>query len=274
MAESSKASKKKPAKNRKNPHKKGNEKTQKNLITNYIHNTSSQYSGIINESPVLSQNYSIENETTSINSNFYEKCVKEKTKLCESFKNCHATKQLLKMRLKSLNEKHQQVQKAISTALQICGNKDKKIQHLEAQIIPPVDRHMTHQKSKTKIQFEDFGDIFTSEQLTELRSTNQQTAGDSTFVLSSIRFLYSDDLSKLANKTVFGIKKRGNKEPLTPQKVDRLRSLYRERLEYIKPENALFREEKFNRHVNHAIFNVCKKLNYGSNKKIIDVCNE
>lgn len=83
------------------------------------------------------------------------------------------------------------------------------------------------------------------------------------------------DLSKLAHKTVVGIRKRGKKEPLTPQKVDRLRSLYMERLEYINPEDAVFREEKFNRHANHAIFNICKSLNYGSNKKkIIDVCNE
>lgn len=99
---------------------------------------------------------------------------------------------------------------------------------------------------------------------------DKTSKGDSTFVLNGIRFLYSDNLGKLQSKTVTGKSKIGTKEPITPQKLKQLKSIYQERLADLNLQDGdkNKREKLFNRHAQHAITNINTTMKNES-KKIV-----
>lgn len=238
-----------------------------NLITNYMNETNVTEIGIDSETENANGN-------ESPVSNFYKSCRDEKAETCGSNKNCHAVKRKLERELASLIEKDAQVEKAITTCLRICNKKDEEIDMLENRIGCRKDHKGTIMKKPKKVLFAKFEDSFTDDQLSTLRSVQKSPRGDSTFVLHAIRFSYSDDLRRLEKKTASGVSKKGLKEPITPQRLNRLKVMFSERLSDLglgKVEVDA-REKKFGRHVNRAIQNVCQRIGSKSTKlKIINV---
>lgn len=78
---------------------------------------------------------------------------------------------------------------------------------------------------KKKILFENF-DSLSEEQLSKLRSIDQSKSADSTFVLNSVRYFYSDNLEHLQGKSVKGSRLT---QAMSPVRLDRMELLYKER---------------------------------------------
>lgn len=64
--------------------------------------------------------------------------------------------------------------------------------------------------------FDNYQHIFSSAELTTLRSIPFTTAKDSTFILQTLRLLYKDNLSALNNRTASC--KTKDKNPISPKK--------------------------------------------------------
>lgn len=111
---------------------------------------------------------------------------------------------------------------------------------------------------KTPILFEKFNGMLAENQLSALRSIDKSTKGDSNFVLNCVRYVYSDDLSKLAHKSVSGQSKSEPKEPITPQKLSDMKTMYIESINDLKIEEVdkQQRGKKFNSYVHRAIVNI------------------
>lgn len=157
----------------------------------------------------------------------------------------------------------------------MCKKNDRKIDILQGQIKQRKSNvDCTSQMDNHKISFYGFKGILTDTQLSTLRLVDQNSRGDSTFVKNCVEFLYFEDLTKLQNKSLTGNSRTGLKEPVTPQKLNQIKSMYNERLNYMQLSDAdkLIREKKLNRHINFAIININNLLkNHADNKKKINV---
>lgn len=211
-------------------------------------------------------------------SDFYKKCLMEKIEICE--KNCHGEITRMQLQKDTLSKKLINIQKAQLACLKMCGKKDDRIKELRdkiklqksgnSNIIPIV---VGQEKSKAgKILFEKFKDDFSEDQLRTLRSNIKTSRADSTFVLNCVRFSYSDELEKLQQKSLKG--RTGGKEAISPIKMRRMESLFKEYLAdmELKEAERSNREKKFGRHVHSAIMNITVGLKKTSqNKQIINV---
>lgn len=243
----------------------------RNFITNYFKSTQPSSSTQI-------INCGFENRYNAVHTpDFYESCLNKRIDLCSSEKNCHSKKQQLQKQLEVLIQKEGQIQKATSSCLGMCEKKNRKIQILQSQIeqqnknkknVSHVDVH--------KILFDSYKGDLTEIQLSTLRSLDKNARGDSTFVKNCMSYFYSKDLTKLQHKSLTGRSKTNHKEPVTPQKLNQIKSLYIERLNDIQLPDAdrIIRERKFNRHINFAIANINAVLkNQSDKKKTINVDN-
>lgn len=205
--------------------------------------------------------------------NFYQNAVVKKVNLCGPEKNCYQVKLNLHKKIDTLNEKLKKIQHACSFCLQMCEKKDKKIEILNHSLqkrgspssVKIITQH-NEQTTKEKTLFEEFSDVLTEEQLGTLRSTNKAPRADSNFVLNTIRFFYSENLEILQNKCAKG--RAGNKQPISPVKMNRMKMLYEERIiDLDVPEQEKTqRKTKFDRLVHSAIMNVNKSLKRNDTK--------
>lgn len=217
---------------------------------------------------------------------FYAKFLKSIVDLCGSDKNCHGIKESLKRKLEASKQKEAQIKESIAMCLEINVQKDKKIRLLENQAEKshnsPATSNSDNVNTKknamqTPILFDQFNGILTENQLGTLRSIVKSTTGDSTFVLNCVRFMYCDDLGKLASKSVTGGSKKDSKEALSPQKLGQMKTMYVERLTdlNIGKEEKGEREKKFNQHVHRAIINTNATLkNKRENTKVINFAKQ
>lgn len=216
------------------------------LITSYFNKANRSSDSEINESAV-------ETETNTDKSpDFYEKCLNKKLDTCDPDKQCHAVKKQMQMQLDFIIQKEEQIERAISSCLKMCEKKDREIQILQNQIDQrkKIDVEPSTLQSKShKVLFDEFKGNLTEIQLSTLRSLDKSMKGDSTFVINSVRFFYSD-LTKLKHKSVTG-RGKTQKEPISPQKMIRMKSLYHERLANLQLSDIerVKRQKKFNRHV-------------------------
>lgn len=120
--------------------------------------------------------------------------------------------------------------------------------------------NLLHQN--TEKSYEEFIGTFPVETIKRLQSIGQNQENDSSFILAAVRGLYSDNLTKLKNKSYSGPSKRNLKEGLTPEKVNHLKSIYEKRMEYMKPNSSMVaieeRKKKFSKHVKTAIQTINK----------------
>lgn len=211
-----------------------------NLIHQYLKKKDTD---ITNQSTNCEQHHDDSDEKND----FYEKCLKSKFNECALEKNCHQIKQSLKRKLDINKRKESQIQESIAMCLEINAQKDEKIKSLESQAeqIHQLSATSTSTSTNANIQtnvvntpilFEQFNKILAENQLSTLRSIDKSTKGDSNFILNCVRFVYSDDLAKLAHKSVTGASKSEPKAPITPQKLIQMKSMYVERLNDLEME--------------------------------------
>lgn len=111
-------------------------------------------------------------------------------------------------------------------------------------------------------RFEEFSVMFSIDTIKLLRKFRPKSESDSSFILAAVRGLYRDNLARLKNKSYSGISKNNVKQPLTPEKVTCLRSIYEKRMEYIEGEINMHdkaeRKKKFAKHVKTALESINK----------------
>lgn len=216
------------------------------------------------------------NDKSVAATNFYKECLETKVNLCRPEKNCHEAKKLLEDRCAQAKEKLERIKKANEVCLSVMKKKDDVIEILKSriqlekspQVKPSPEKSSPEKRSpeflalpppKT-ILFENCKTL-SEDQLSKLRSLDNSKRPDSTFVLNSVRFFYSDNLEKLKGKSVKGINKGKPTQAMSPVKLDLMKLLYKERLldMHLTTEEMNAREKKFNRHVHGAITNINAK---------------
>lgn len=179
--------------------------------------------------------------------------------------------------IESLKKKLDRINAADNSCLRICEQKDLEIERLKAKLPEPIPKpssssqsngNTSSQPNAERILFSNYSDDISEENLATLRSIAGIKSADSTFNLNAIRFLHSDDLSNLLNKTVTGINKGRPTQPISPDKLALLKCLYNERISHLRT-----REKKFNRHVGHALTNINRQINKEKTKLSLDDLN-
>lgn len=220
----------------KKPSVKKNKTAQTNLIGNYFKSAETDDTKKSSETAVKQAE----------KNDFYKNCFEAKIELCEGNKNCHEVKVNLKRKLEMSKQKEASIQESIVMCKKICKQKDDKIKSLEMEAERvrknSNDTHSQHthtDTTKSRILFETFKETFAENQLSVLRSIDKSPKGDSTFILNCVRYLYAHDLAKLTHKSVTGKSKKDEpKEPITPQKLNQIQTIYVERLSDLKIETA------------------------------------
>lgn len=236
---------------------------QNTKITHYFNITTNN----INEIPK-------QNSTVNKSTEFYGACLDSKL-ACKKEANCHEVILKLENQLASAAQKLEQINKAHLMCLDICKKKDAAIELLQNKIqSQPCTRANTTSEAKNnepttsqsdekKILFEKYKGVLGEVQLSKLRSIDIGRSGDSSFILNAVRFIYSENLAKLKNKSVTGCTKTKKTEAMSPEKLDQLRSLYNERIIHINEpkDERNDRLNKFNRLVGRAIANINVQTN-------------
>lgn len=111
--------------------------------------------------------------------------------------------------------------------------------------------------------FSKFSERFTATELAELRTiseSNDSKANDSTLVLKILRFLYKNDMEKIATITVSGSSRTGDKERISQQHFDTINDMLVERFNSIKllPSEYAMRIRLVGTHIKNGIFNMRK----------------
>lgn len=113
-----------------------------------------------------------------------------------------------------------------------------------------------HQLKKKLLDnvFNDFTDVLPPVTIDVLNGIDGSAANDSNFILNAMKGVYSEDLSRLKNKTFAGRKK----DALTPKKKETIRKVYMKRIDLHEKDeaNAVFRKSNFGKHMNNAINNI------------------
>lgn len=153
-----------------------------------------------------------------------------------------------------LEEKQKKCQDAISSCEKCIFDKEQKVEILKKKIKDQKIKALP--KPDLKNAFTEFVGKFNESQIIELRSMNMDKRYDSSFILYTLRCLYADDLEKVKNKSIGGKKK----EPITPEKMSCLKTMYTERLTYVSnKEEATKRTKKFNTHIKNGLTSCQRK---------------
>lgn len=219
---------------------------------------------------------------------FYKAHLEAKVKECTPKKNCHEIKKKLENQLALAKHKLEKINKANSICSDIIEKKNDEIELLEAKIRSQMRENLDTATSSPpkalsppnassplkKILFENFESL-SEEQLSKLRSIDKTQSADSTFILNSVRFFYSDNLAYLKGKSVKGISKSRPTQAMSPDKLDKMKLLYKERLSDMKLPDVekVHRENQFNRHIHRAITNINAKTNKDIVKLAINMNN-
>lgn len=84
-------------------------------------------------------------------------------------------------------------------------------------------------KIQEKSNYTEFTEHFSENSMKFVRLLKNKEAEDSKFVLAVVRGLYEDRLEDLKKKNLSGRSKATNKEPVTPEKMATIRSIFAER---------------------------------------------
>lgn len=152
---------------------------------------------------------------------------------------CQAQIQNLKDKISQYETKISEAKERYHECLIVNLKKDARLRQLEA----PLEK------------FVDFRNILSNEAIESLQSLNPAPVDDSTFILTALKVLYKDDLSRVKTKTYSG---RGHmKEKISPKKIEVLKKLFTERLECIQT-NTNGQNANFGKHVKTAIESINK----------------
>lgn len=188
----------------------------------------------------------------------------------------------LKSNSQKLQSKYVDLKSVFNKTLKLNLDKDLKIDRLEKELeqfkigegittttptSPTTANVSTVAKTSTSIQFDEFKQFFSRDELRNFRSICDDSSGDSTFIRTVLLYLYKDDVNMLCTKSLYGseaktIKKKDgkliqttSKTPLTPRKVVLLKQIYAERID--KAAESEFEKNKRIQavHINQLIAN-------------------
>lgn len=184
-------------------------------------------------------------------------CRGEKQQLQSHLMNCEAT-------LKQLNWNLERIAKTIARKESIIAV----IKQTHTDVTPATSTSSTTATTESNVipdepLFSKFSDRFSSTELADLRSiseSNDSKANDSTFVLKILRFLYKNDMEKIALITVSGSSRTGDKERISQQNFDTVNDMLVERFRSIKllPSEYAMRIRLVGTHIKNGIFNMRK----------------
>lgn len=142
-----------------------------------------------------------------------------------------------------------------SKNLNLC--KDVKIQKMSR-----VQTAMNVQTKEQCTVFSTYANLFSTEQLSELRKIKEGKRLDGPFIAKCLEFLYCDDMRKIATK-VSGKRKMKNKTTITPQKKFLIESLLNERIESEGVDEAVLnnRSARLTRLLGDGIQTLTRRLN-------------
>lgn len=188
-------------------------------------------------------------------------CRSEKQRLQSHLMSCEST-------LKQLNWKLERIAKTIARKEGIIAVI--KQTHSDVNLLTSTSSTTEFNIIPDEPLFSKFSDRFTATELDELRSiseSNDSKANDSTFVLKILRFLYKNDMEKIASITVSGSSRTGDKERISQQNFDTINDMLAERFISLKllPSEYAMRIKLVSTHIKNGIFNM-RKTDYKSKK--------
>lgn len=187
----------------------------------------------------------------------------------------HTTKKVKTARKKVLEEKIRISVLGIEVCTKVIEQKDKKVKDLQTKLIDGTSKAKNAAAIDQSTAYAEFADNFTESQLCEIRSISFDKKKDCTFVSKLITTVYNPETLK--TKSFTGMSKTNIiKTPLTPEKVELLRSVYRKRIEYDGYNDRAERIKKFRRYVNNSIQSISRvhstlTINKSSNDQIVNV---
>lgn len=107
--------------------------------------------------------------------------------------------------------------------------------------------------------FQTFANDINPKDLSKLRSMSSNKREDSTFVLNAVRFLYNNDVGKLASLSLTGrSREMESKSKMTPEKKTKIETLFVERLSSfdLDPAEMSARSSKFKVHIKNAFVTI------------------
>lgn len=189
----------------------------------------------------------------------------------------------IKEELKNLQLKYKKVKVMYNKTLGINLEKDLKIQRLQEElkllkkcedISSPNTKTIDNIRIPRNTKFESFTEYFEPDDFKSLQNVHNESRYDATFVRTALLYLHKDEQSSLQNKSMFGCaaksitRKDGTithleaKEPLSPKKLDILKSMYSERISAATSDEVDFtvRNSKphFNQLVSTALSNIVR----------------
>lgn len=219
-------------------------------------------------------------EVQSVTQQFYKECLATQSMICNQ-QRCFEVRSTLKSKIKHIQSKNQDIKDAIGTCRSIIAEKDQEIAALtkivesltvigdcpststESNIVdcPSTSTESNIVERQTEpLNFIEYVNYFSEDQLSQLRSIGGSKPEDSSFVSTALRGLYDGKLDTLRSKTVCG---RGQKEKMTPKKVEIINEMFQQRLHKCTSDanERIVRKKRLNKLIKDAQFNITKSLN-------------
>lgn len=203
------------------------------------------------------------NQSNSTAIKFYEECLEEHLKCCEKSR-CVELKKCKQQERNILEEKVKKNEKGIDICVKTIEEKDKEIKDLELRLKNQLTgANSTNSNSKLTIEpdaYNNFSGSLTENQISLLRSISFHKNKDCTFVSHLIKAIYNDDSTIMKEKSITGRSNKPGiqKNPITPEKLQLIQSVYRARMKNIDSKERIERSKKLNQYVNIAIQNNSK----------------
>lgn len=131
---------------------------------------------------------------------------------CDNEK-CHAEINRIKSEISNVEKKISEEKDKYNGALILNLKKDITIEKLSQQL--------------EKMTYNEFQNDFSVEAIANFKSIDQSQAKDTTFILTALKDLYAEDLTKLKERTYSGRRKK----PVTPMKIKVLEKLFAKRIQ-------------------------------------------
>lgn len=218
-------------------------------------------------------------EKSVINACKDEKCLRERLeeqkKINELLEKCQKTEEAIESVNSIIMEKNEEIEKLQKMLKLTTIQRPKPVVNSSTVVaipeVTPVCQTIsiadaplaTNKESKnveSQLTFSKFLGEFNDSQMAQLRSLGPTIRDDSTFVSSVMRFLYSERLDCLKNKSVSGRgrTKEEKKEQLTPHKKTVLDEMFGERINCLtsNKDEIINRKKNLNKYVKDAISNI------------------
>lgn len=196
-----------------------------------------------------------------------------------------ADKMKLQAEVRSLQSKYKKLKILYNKSVGINLQKDLKIQRLEQELNLAKNGECAQSESKeccrrASSTFGTFSEYFAPDELRNLRVMQNDSRYDATFVRTALLYLYKDNPTSLQYKSVRGAKPKLMKrkdgtvveteprEPLSPKKLNILKSIYSERISGATSDEIELTVRTNETHFNQLIATSLSNIRRGSAKWI------